>query len=201
MSIKTVRFLFDYNSPYAYFASLQVEAICGRHGAEIQWEPIVLGGIFKEDNTTPAHAIEKRRRYVMQDLINLSEVYGLPYKERTTFLFNPILAMRATLQVDQGEPRAKAVHSLFSGAFERDLDLGDSDTVAMLLNEAGLDGAALVEGSQQQWVKDALKKSTDDALAAGVFGAPTCILDDGRMFWGHDRLKVLDYFLEKSKND
>ena len=200
MSIKSVRFLFDYNSPYAYFASLQVEAICGRHGVDIHWQPIVLGGIFKEDNTTPAFMIEKRRKYVMQDLKNLSEVYGLPYKERTAFLFNPILAMRATLQVDQGEPRARAVHSLYSGAFGKDLDLGDSGTVELLLNEAGLDGAALVEGSQQQWVKDALKKSTDDALADGVFGAPTCILEDGRMFWGHDRLKVLDYFLEKSKN-
>ena len=200
MSITTLRFLFDYNSPYSYFASLQVEAVCEPHGVEIHWEPIVLGGIFKEDQTTPAHMIDKRRDYMLQDLKNLSEVYGLPYQARTAFLFNPILAMRATLQVEQGKPRAAAVHSLYSGAFENDLDLGDAETVKKLLDDAGCDGAALVEGSQQQHVKDALKKNTDDAIAAGVFGAPTCILDDGRMFWGHDRLKVLDYFLEKSKN-
>ena len=200
MSISKVRFLFDYNSPYSYFASLRIEEICDRHEAEIHWDPIVLGGIFKEDGTTPPHMIEKRRTYMLQDLNNLSEVYGLPYKERTTFLFNPILAMRATLQVEQGKPRARAVHSLYSGVFEKDMDLGDPETVQKLLDEAGYEGAALVEGSQQQWVKDALKKNTDDAIAAGVFGAPTCFLDDGRMIWGHDRLNVLDFFLENTKD-
>ena len=144
--------------------------------------------------------IDKRRVYMLQDLKNLSEMYGLPYKERTTFLFNPILAMRTTFQVKQGQERARAVHSLFSGAFAKDLDLGDAEVVRKLLEEAGCDGAALIEGAQQQSVKDELKKNTDEALAAGVFGAPTCIMDDGRMFWGHDRLKVLDFFLEKTKN-
>ncbi len=200
MTAQQVQFLFDYNSPYSYFASLLIEEICERHGAELLWEPIVLGGIFKEDGTTPAHAIEKRSAYLQQDLENLSEFYGIPYTKRTTFLFNPILAQRATLQVPQGKERARAVHALYRGAFQEDLDLGDPEVVQRLLDEAGLDGAALVEGSQQQWVKDALKQNTDDALAKGVFGAPTCILNGERMFWGHDRLKVLDYFMGKSKN-
>ncbi len=200
MSGPTVEFLFDYNSPYSYFASLLVEDVCARHGADLRWEPIVLGGIFKEDGTTPAHAIEKRSKYLQQDLLNLSEMHGLPYKPRTTFLFNPILSMRTTLQTEQGEKRARAVHSLYRGAFAEDLDLGDPEVVTRLLNEAGLDGPALVEGSQQQWVKDALKKNTDDAIARGVFGAPTFFLEDGKMLWGHDRLKLLDYFMGKTKN-
>ena len=200
MSAQAVKFLFDYNSPYSYLASLMVEEICDRHGAEIEWEPIVLGGIFKEDSTTPAHTIEKRNKYMQQDLKNLSEMYDFPYKERTTFLFNPILSMRTSLQVPQGKERARAVHSLYSGVFEKDMDLGNPETVRILLDEAGCEGATLVEGAQQQWVKDALKKNTDDAIAAGVFGAPTCILADGRMFWGHDRLKLLDYFLGRTKD-
>ncbi|MCZ6531648.1 MAG: 2-hydroxychromene-2-carboxylate isomerase [SAR324 cluster bacterium] len=200
MSNTTVRFLFDYNSPYSYLASLQVEEVCQRHGAKMHWVPIVLGGIFKEDNTTPAHMIDKRREYMLKDLETLAEMYGLPYQARSNFLFNPILAMRTTLQVPQGEERARAVHGLYRGAFAEDLDLGDPEVVTRFLNKSGLDGPALVDGSQQQWVKDELKKNTDDALAQGVFGAPTFILSDGRMLWGHDRLKVLDYFLEKPKN-
>jgi 2-hydroxychromene-2-carboxylate isomerase len=200
MSKQKVQFYFDYNSPYSYFASLLIEEICDRHGAELLWDPIVLGGIFKEDGTTPAHAISKRATYLEQDLKNLSEFYGIPYKKRTTFLFNPILSQRATLQVPQGTERARAVHALYRGAFQEDLDLGDPEVVKELLQQAGFDGAALVEGSQQQEVKDALKRNTEEALAKDVFGAPTCILNDEMMFWGHDRLKVLDYFMGKSKN-
>ncbi|MCH7479054.1 MAG: DsbA family protein, partial [SAR324 cluster bacterium] len=52
----------------------------------------------------------------------------------------------------------------------------------------------------QQSVKDALRENTEEAARLGVFGAPTYFMEDGRMFWGHDRVKLLDYFLEKTKN-
>ena len=68
MPQRTVQFLFDYNSPYAYIASMQLEAICEPYGAKIHWDPIVLGGIFKEDQTTPGVMIDKRRIYMLQDL-------------------------------------------------------------------------------------------------------------------------------------
>ena len=198
--MSTVRFFFDYNSPYSYIASLLIEDVCGRHNAEVHWKPFVLGGIFKADDTRPAHTIEKRRTYMLQDLQNLAEFHGLPYKPRTEFLFNPILSERVTLQASQGQERARAVHSLYRGAFAEDLDLGDPAVVSRLLDEAGLDGAALVEGSQQQSVKDALRENTEEAARLGVFGAPTYFMEDGRMFWGHDRVKLLDFFLEKTKN-
>lgn len=198
MASSEVRFFFDYNSPYSYIAALQIEKICQRHGATLLWEPMVIGGIFQADGTNPSHTIEKRYSYMMQDLKNLSEMHGFPYKERTTFLFNPILSLRATIQVQQGAERATAVYALFRGVFAEDRDLGDPETVKDLLTQAGLDGAALVEGTQQQWVKDRLRANTDEALKMGAFGAPTYFLDGEKMFWGHDRLKVLDYFLEKT---
>lgn len=198
MASSEVRFFFDYNSPYSYIAALQIEKICQRHGATLLWEPMVIGGIFQADGTNPTHTIEKRYSYMMQDLKNLSEMHGFPYQERTTFLFNPILSLRATIQVQQGAERATAVSAIFRGVFAEDRDLGDPETVKDLLTQAGLDGAALVEGTQQQWVKDRLRANTDEALKMGVFGAPTYFLDGEKMFWGHDRLKVLDYFLEKT---
>jgi 2-hydroxychromene-2-carboxylate isomerase len=160
---------------------------------------MVIGGIFQADQTRPAHTIPKRRAYMMEDLRRLSEWYGIPYHERTTFLFNPILAMRATIQVAQGAERSKVVHSLYRGVWVEDRDLGDPETVKELLDRAGMDGDALVTGAQQQSVKDQLRTNTEEALSMGVFGAPTFFLNGDKMFWGHDRLKLLDYFLGKSE--
>lgn len=199
MSSNQVRIFFDYNSPYSYFASLLIEEVCGKHGAELSWEPFVIGGIFQADGTSPPHAIPKRASYMFRDLINLAEYHGLPYRPRTDFLFSPILSLRATIQVEQGARRAKAVHGLFAGAFADDRDLSEPETVRELLDKAGLDGHALVTGAQQKWVKEQLKTNSEEALSMGVFGAPTIFLNDEMMFWGHDRLKLLDYFLEKAE--
>lgn len=195
MSRHTIKLYFDYNSPYSYLASLRIEALCEKMGAELWWLPVVLGGIFQSNAIEPAHTKANRRKYLMEDLKDLAQFYGVPYQERTTFLFKPILSMRATLGVPQGPERAKAVHALFHGAWALDLDLGDAAVVQRLLNEAGLDGKALVERTQEQAVKDELKALTDEAIARGVFGAPTFLVDDRKMFWGHDRMPLLENYL------
>lgn len=195
MAMHRVEFYFDYNSPYSYFASLQVEQICDRSGADLEWAPMVLGGVFQAMNHTPSFQHPVRAKYLWEDLQNLSDTYGLPYKKRTKFIFKVVLPLRATIQVPQGKERGKAVHAIFRGAFAEDRDPGDPKVVEALLNEAGLDGKALVSGAEQQHVKDQLKESTDKAVARGVFGAPTIFLDGKKMFWGHDRLHVLEHFL------
>jgi hypothetical protein len=43
-------------------------------------------------------------------------------------------------------------------------------------------------------VKARLKANTDEAIARGVFGTPTCEVD-GRQFWGFDGLAMLRDYL------
>nr|NIP72034.1 hypothetical protein [Gammaproteobacteria bacterium] len=148
MAKHTLKFYFDYNSPYSYIASLRIEELCARNDAELLWMPVVLGGIFQSNEVEPAHTKVNRRKYLFQDLQDLAAFYGIPYKERTVFLFKPVLSLRATLAVPQGAERAKAVHALYHGAFAADLDLGEAEVVTRLLNEAGLDGAAIVAKTQ-----------------------------------------------------
>ena len=198
MARHVIKFYFDYNSPYSYIASLRVEELCQRAGAELLWLPVVLGGIFQSNEIEPPHTKMNRRRYLFEDLKDLAAYYGIPYQERTVFLFKPILSLRATLAVPQGAERAKAVHALYRGAFAEDLDLGEADVVTRLLNEAGLDGTALVERTQDAAIKNELKAITDEAIAKGVFGAPTFFVDDGKMFWGHDRMPLMEQYLKKS---
>lgn len=191
-----VEFFFDYASPYAYLGSEMVEDVCKRTGAELKWMPMVLGGVFQaREHTAPLNK-PWRREYMMADLQGISEAHGIPYHHRTQFLFKPILALRATLAIPQGPQRAKAVHAIYRGVWAQDKDLGDPVVLTQILNDAGFDGAALVEATNNQAVKDELKGNTDQAVARGVFGAPTMFLDGKRMFWGHDRLPLLEHFLK-----
>ena len=195
-----VEVIFDYSSPYAYFGSLLVEQVVQRHGAQLSWTPVVLGGIFQARNhVAPVMGDTLKGPYLLEDLQNLSEVYGVSYKPRTEFIVKSILPLRATLAVPQGAERARAVHALFHGAWAEDLDLSDPAHVKRLLDGAGLDGAQLVQATQSPAIKDELKANTDGALKRGIFGTPTFVLDSGKKFWGHDRLDVVDYYLRRAK--
>ncbi len=192
----TVEFFFDFASPYAYLGSELVEAVCRRANAELKWMPMVLGGVFQaRDHAAP---LDKpwRRDYMMGDLEGLAQAHSVPYKRRTAFLFKPILALRCALQIPQGPQRAKAVHAIYRAVWAQDLDVGDPGVLTKVLTDAGFDGKALVEGTNAQGLKDELKGNTDQAVARGVFGAPTMFLDGKRMFWGHDRLPLLEHFLK-----
>lgn len=195
MSAHTVRFYVDYGSPYSYIASHRIEKMCQQAGAELQWMPVVLGGIFQGSEIQPPHTNFNRCKYLFEDLRDLSVFYGIPYKERTVFLFKPVLALRATLAVPQGPERARAVHALFQGAFVDDLDLAQPAVVMDLLNGSGFDGAALLARAQEPQIKDELRAITDEAIAKSVFGAPTFIVHDRKMFWGQDRLPLLQHYL------
>ncbi|MBI3992387.1 MAG: 2-hydroxychromene-2-carboxylate isomerase [Candidatus Lambdaproteobacteria bacterium] len=197
MSQRSVEFYFDYNSPYSYFATHLIEGVCKQYGATLAWEPMVLGGVFKALNVqSPVVNNPAKVANMMNDLNTLSVYHGIPYKERTTFLFNPITALRATLAVPQGAERARAVKALYEGTFVLDLDMGDSAKVQKQLDKAGFDGAALLEKTQDEAIKNQLKTNTSRALERGVFGAPTFFVDGDKMIWGHDRLHILEYFLK-----
>jgi len=74
-------------------------------------------------------------------------------------------------------------------------NLNDMGEVAKVLGAAGLDAARIGSRIQDQDVKDRLKTATDEAVARGVFGAPTSFVDD-MMFFGNDRLPFVELALK-----
>jgi 2-hydroxychromene-2-carboxylate isomerase len=75
------------------------------------------------------------------------------------------------------------------------VNLNDIGEVAKVLSAAGLDAAKIGNRIQDQDVKDRLKATTDEAVARGVFGAPTSFVGD-MMFFGNDRLPFVEMALK-----
>ncbi len=59
-----------------------------------------------------------------------------------------------------------------------------------IADENGMDGAALVAAADGEAVATAYAANTEEALARGVFGAPSYVYD-GELYWGQDRLDFL----------
>lgn len=178
-------FWFDFSSPYAYLASTQIDALAARTGATLRWRPLVLGAVFKQvgqvDVPMLAANPAKQRHYLL-DMQRWAGAYGVPFRFPETFPIRSILPLRAFLAHPDPVPFA---HAVFRAAWGEARDVTDPD----VLRACGATDDVLAAAPAQ---KQALIDTTAEAVAAGVFGAPTCIVDDKWLFWGQDRLDMVE---------
>jgi 2-hydroxychromene-2-carboxylate isomerase len=87
------------------------------------------------------------------------------------------------------------IHPIFRAYWAEDRDVNDDTVLAEIAAAAGLDGAALVAGTKNDSVKERLKAATDDAVRAGLCGAPSFLVGD-LLFWGQDRLLFVEKALQ-----
>lgn len=187
----TITFFHDVSSPFSYLASTQVEAVADRSGARVEWVPILLGGLFRSIGTpdVPLLAMAAaRQKYVTTDLGDFARWWGVPFRFPSAFPFRSVTPQRVLVQ----EPRA--ARALYDGGWVHDRDLSDADVLRGLLDDAGFDGAALLDGAARPDVKAALIANTERAAQAGACGVPTFEVG-GHLFWGQDRLFMVEQVL------
>ena len=196
MSSKHIDFYFDLSSPYSYLAATQLEAIANRHGATIAWKPLVLAAVFKaQGNVMPAVCVPKAQ-YMVKDLARWAEHYGVPFQMSSRFPLPTIRGMRLIIAAESSGRSGELAKSLFTGMWERDLDISSDAVLRTLVSECGLSADELMAATETSAVKDKLRAYTDEAISRGVFGAPAMMVD-GELFWGNDRLHFLEQQLKK----
>jgi 2-hydroxychromene-2-carboxylate isomerase len=127
------------------------------------------------------------------------EVRGLPLNlEPKHFPCDDLAATRLVISAKrQGKDALKFSVELGRALWEREESLADPVAVASAAQRAGLDAVALRAGGLSDAELDALHQQyTEEAVAAGVFGAPSYVLPSGEIFWGQDRLELLERALK-----
>ena len=186
---KTLEFFFDLGSPTTYLAYTQLPGICAETGSQLVYQPILLGGIFKATGNASPITIAAKGRYMLQDLARYAKRYDVPLKFNPHFPINTLTLMRAVtgIQLRQPERFIDFIDCLFRALWVDGRNLGDPAVVAQVLAEHGFDPAQVLELTQDEAVKDALKHKTEEAIARGVFGAPSLFVGQ-QLFFGQDRL-------------
>jgi 2-hydroxychromene-2-carboxylate isomerase len=189
-----LRFHFDFLSPYAWLAWNGVHDLAARHGREVEPVPTLLAALLTHWGHKGPAEIPPKRVWVLKNTSRLARRMGVPLALPPAHPFNPLVALRvASLPLPAGERRA-AIDALWRATWAGGPGVGDADTVARVLDAAGLDGRALVEAAGSPEGKERLRAQTEEAIAAGVFGVPT-IRVDGDLFWGLDAFPDVDDFL------
>ena len=190
--MKIVEFFFDVGSPAAYLAWTQLPGLCAAAGGSIDFKPMLLGGVFQATGNQSPMNIPAKGRYMERDLDLHARRYGVAFRQNPHFPINTLTLMRGATAVQMHQPErfGAYVEAVFRAIWVDGRDMNDPLAVAAVLQAAGFDPAALLAQASDPQVKERLKQVTQEAVARGVFGAPTFFVG-GHMFWGQDRLEFV----------
>jgi len=187
---KRVEFYFDVGSPSGYLAWSQLPAIAGETGADIEYCPVLLGGIFKATGNTSPAEVPAKGRYLSLDLARFARRYGVPLVYNSAFPINTIGLMRGAVAAQQAGQLEAYLDVIYPAFWAHDVDLGRPEEVVRCLQEGGLDAEFLMRRTQEDEVKTELRERSDAAVERGLFGIPTMFVG-GEMFFGQDRLELV----------
>ena len=187
--MKTVEFFFDFGSPTAYLAHTQLPRLAAETGAALVYKPMLLGGVFKATGNASPVSVPAKGAWMGQDIARWARRYGVPFAFNRFFPINTLALMRgaAGLQLKQPALFRPYADAVFNAMWAQPRDMGQPAEIAAVLAPLGLSGEAFMALVGEPEVKAALSATTEEAVARGVFGAPTCFVGD-TMFFGQDRL-------------
>jgi 2-hydroxychromene-2-carboxylate isomerase len=186
---KRLEYFFDFGSPTSYLAWTQLPRLVAETGAELVWRPMLLGAVFKATGNASPVSVPAKGRWMGADIARWAGRYAVPFRFNPHFPVNTLTLMRgaAGLQLRAPERFAPYCTAICKAMWEDAANLGDPGVLAATLAAAGFDVEAFTAMVGDPEVKARLAATTEEAVARGVFGAPTFFVGEG-MFFGQDRL-------------
>ena len=194
---KSVDFYFDVGSPAAYLAWTQMPRIAEATGATVNYLPFLLGGVFQSTGNKSPMEVPAKGKYMLDDLQRYATRYGVQFAHNPHFPINTLMLMRGATGLQLRDPAKLLPYgdAIYKAIWVEGKNMSDPATVGGVLHAAGFNPQELLALTADQEVKDKLKADTAEAVARGVFGAPTFFID-GRMYWGQDRLDFVKEALQ-----
>jgi 2-hydroxychromene-2-carboxylate isomerase len=195
----TVEFWFDVGSPYRYIAYRALPALLARTGARVDWRPMLLGGVFKATGNRSPVEVPAKGRWTQVDMQRWAKRVGTRIEMNPHFPIMTLHLMRGAVAMQmRGEAELRRyLDAVFDAIWVDRRNLNDPAEVAAVLRQAGFDPEQVLAMTNDPAVKDKLKANTEEAVARGVFGAPTFFVGD-EMFWGQDRMDFVEEALRHS---
>jgi 2-hydroxychromene-2-carboxylate isomerase len=188
--MKDITFYFDFISPYAWLGfQAQPEALQGI-SHRVHCKPVLFGAMLKHHGQLGPAEIPAKRDWTYRQVQWLARQQGVDLQMPAAHPFNPLALLRlAVASQSDGPPNRYATEQIFRHVWCTGLDAADPDRLAVLAASI-----APVQDPQSAQVKQQLQTWTQEALALGVFGVPTWVVD-GKVFWGQDALPMLRAYL------
>ncbi|MGI9436083.1 MAG: 2-hydroxychromene-2-carboxylate isomerase [Geminicoccaceae bacterium] len=191
---KSVEFYYDYGSPASYLAWTQMPALCKRHGADLIYHPILVGGLFKTIGSATPAEIPAKRVWFFDDMERHAARYGVRFQQNPHFILNTLPLMRGAIWAEREGCLEAYNQAMFEACWADARNMNDPAEIMATLKEGGFDAEMVASTIQEPEVKQALIQATQTAVDRGAFGVPTIFVAD-QMHFGQDRLDFVEQAL------
>ena len=187
-----IDFYFDFISPYSYLAYKKLLSLNKDNNFNINYKPILLGGLHKLGGITAPAFNERKMKNMKNDCELVAQKNNINFKWNDKFPINSLYLMRGYIFI-HNDLKKKYLDFCFSAYWRENMDILDEKIINKILTEVGIDKEKFSDGINSPEIKDRLKKFTNEAFDKDIFGAPTFVVNK-KIFWGQDRL---DYALDE----
>lgn len=196
-----VDYYFTLLSPWAYIGHDAFHQAMERTGTTVNYRPFNLPLAFEASDTP----VLGKRHKTRQDYRTL-ELQRWAIKRGLNFNFWPdhwpfpaaTADKMVVAMVQNGDNPAAFIRQVLTGIWERQANFGEEGALVEAAGAVGLDGDALLAQSKMDEAASIYDKTTEDAIAMGVFGVPAYFYD-GEYFWGQDRIELLEDALRSGR--
>ena len=199
---RPVDYYFSVISPWAYLGHAEFLRVAAQHQAPINFKPIALGKLFPDSGGLPlAKRHPLRQAYRLVELQRWRERRNIPLILKPKFFpFDPDLVDRTVIAAAERHPdQVGALIALaFRAVWVEEQNMAEEGNICAILTSLELPTDDLIAAAQSDATRDAYAKNIADALAAGVIGSPSYVID-GEAFWGQDRLDMVGEMLASGR--
>ena len=196
-----LEFFFDCSSPWTYLAFKEIENLSSRLNLELVWKPILVGGIFNTINPSVyesrSNPVKPKASYSRKDLNDWSLIRGITVNWPDVFPVNSVKAMRGVFFALERNEVSEYVELVFYSYWTNNLDISLDKVLVKIVEELGWSSDQFISFINLESTKEALKLNTEELAKRGGFGSPTMFVDDENMFFGNDRLNLIEELLNR----
>ena len=193
---RKLEFFFDCSSPWTYLAFKEIENLCSRLNLELVWKPILVGGIFNTVNPSVYESrskpVKPKAEYSTKDLQDWCLVRKIKINWPDIFPVNSVKAMRGVFFAINNNKASEYVDSVFYSYWTSNLDISSDEVLISVIRSLGWNAEDFLTFINLETSKELLKSSTKELAKRGGFGSPTIFIDEKNMFFGNDRLDLIE---------
>jgi 2-hydroxychromene-2-carboxylate isomerase len=193
---------FDCASPWSYLGFSNLLKLSSRLGVAVNWRPVVSGFVFAEVN--PEVYLSRRVRspalrgaYEQKELQAWADHAGVIVRTppRCGHPVNSVKCMRGCVVLRASGKLAAFAFAAYEALWRDGRNLGDDAVLADICRQIGVDPGAFFAGIAGDEPKRELKRNSDDLVRLGGFGVPSFCIDDELLFFGNNRLRLVEHQL------
>jgi 2-hydroxychromene-2-carboxylate isomerase len=194
---------YDLTSPWTYLAFTGLQPLLEQYSVEAHWRPILVGGVFNAVNQDLYEQREKafnnKRRisYMMKDLKDWADYRGIEINWPECHPANAVKSMRGCFVAQEQGLLLEYSRAVFEAYWGRKEDVSSEAVLSAIVSGLGMDADAFLRDIGKQEHKDQLRINTDEVIERGAYGSPTIYINGDDMYFGNDRLPLIERRLQQ----